>query len=241
MPCLRSPRVITLRAVIVVAAAVAAAVGNSACKSDQTSPVERLAQARQAQAEEAADRAGLRPEAREVLVLAAGSVAKEFSVTYRLDDGTRAVLIQVPPYRRVDLLSGTSADPVIRSIIVNRDGTFSCLQEDGSWTCDQAKQAGAEDELGPFSASAIQDAVTALAGAKDRYDLDVERRRIAGQQARCLVATPKAGTGVADGEVPGVLCISPEGAPLLVKGSGPSLTAVKYTTTAPASALRPPA
>lgn len=235
------PRPVTLRAVVGAGVALAGALGVAGCGSDPPSPVERLAQARQAQAEEAADRAGLRPDAREVLVLAAGSVAEEFSVTYELEDGTRAVLIQSPPYRRIDLLSGTSADPLIRSIIVNRDGTFSCVQQDGDWTCDQAKRAGADDELGPFSASAVQDAVTALAGAKDRYDLDVERRRIAGQEARCLVATPKAGATPAEGEVPGVLCVSAQGAPLLVKGSGPSLTAVSYATTAPASALRPPA
>ena len=231
---------VTLRAVLAVAF-LAAGLLAGGCGSDPPSPVERLADARRAQAEEAADRAGLRPEARDVLVLAAGAVAEAFSVTYELEDGSRVVLIQSPPYRRIDLISGTRDDAVIRSVIVNRDGTFSCLQEDGDWTCQKPKRATGDEELGPFSAAALQDAVTALAGAKDRYDLKVERRRIAGQPARCLVAAPKPGSDLPEGEVPGVLCVSAEGAPLLVRGSGPSLTAVRYTTSAPASALRPPA
>jgi hypothetical protein len=62
----------------------------------------------------------------------------------------------------------------------------------------------------------------------------VETRTIAEVPATCLVSVPKAGTPI-DGEGPGVdtICLSDDGAQLLVDSAGERVVAAAYRTEVP--------
>ena len=188
------------------------------------------ADSRARQARELADRAGLPADVRDFLATAARAPAATYTVDYELQgDATRAVLTQRPPNRRVDVTLGQSEARVVQSAIVNDDGSFSCVEARGRWRCDKAPSAATP---GRFAVADVRRTTDELAKAKDAYHFTVEDRSVAGQQARCLVTTLKPGQAPdpSRGER-GVLCISPEGVPLLAEGGRNQFTATRYRTT----------
>jgi hypothetical protein len=130
--------------------------------------------------------------------------------------------------------------PVIRVFISNDDGTFGCARLAGEWACQ--RNAERPPEFGPLAVGDVQEATQDLIEARADYDFRIERRRLAGVTARCLVTARKPGRppDPSQGER-GTLCISPEGVPLLVEASSGTLTATRYRTSADSSSFRLPA
>jgi hypothetical protein len=171
----------------------------------------------------------------DLLARAAGAVGQSFTVTYRTTQGTTATLTQRPPFKRVDESEGNGTAAIVRTLIVNRDGSFSCIRRQGSWTCQRA--AGAPATLGTFTPSELKATVDRLASQRAEFRFEVVPRRVAGVKATCLITTPVAATA---GSSSGTLCISAQGAPLLVNGSAGRLEATSYKASARAQAFRLP-
>ncbi len=204
-----------LRASIVVLALVAVA-----CSQHQTA-AEKTASKRQSQAREVAKKAGLSPPVQDFLALYATAADNSFTVTYGPSPaGASIVLVQHPPLRRVDVV----VPPVTRSVFVTKSGTFDCVLENQTWGCQTAQQQ--EGTPGLLAPADIERTVAELKGAKTNYTFSVTKKKVAGTETKCLVTTPNA--GVAGGG--STLCLSPEGAVLLVQGTGNPLQAVKYST-----------
>lgn len=176
------------------------------------------------QASAAAKDAGLPDEVAAVIGDAAGAVGQTFTVTYDTGGGGRATLVQAPPLRRFDI---ASPDGVVRRTLVNEQGSFACEQRTGAWTC--AASADPPPEVGPFAATDLERTIGSLSSAQASFDLRVERRRLAGVDARCLVTErkPSAAGDPALGER-GALCIAPSGAALSIDQPGQALTAIAY-------------
>jgi hypothetical protein len=88
---------------------------------------------------------------------------------------------------------------------------------------------------GAFTEEALDAFTEQLAASVDAVELRVEERTIADTDATCLVSAPKAGTPL-DGSEPAndALCLSPEGAQLLLDAGGERLVADRYSTDVPA-------
>lgn len=187
------------------------------------------------QVRDAARKAGLSDEVADVLALAARSDDATYQVSYAGSDGARLLVSQSPPDRRVDVLAG---DVVIESRVLRDQVAYRCEPDDGegaepgALTCTRA--AGALDADGAFTDDALQAFTDQLAASSDSMAITVDRRTIAGVRATCLTTTPKAGTPI-EGTGPGtdVLCLSPEGAQLLVDRAGNRLVAEHYSTKVP--------
>lgn len=198
-----------------------------ACGGDETAADTRADQVRAAASE-----AGLRADVVDVLVLAARGVEGTFQVTYPGEDGTSLVVSQAPPDRRVDVIAGAR---VAQSRVFRSGVGYSCTPPDddptGALDCERSE--GALEAPGAFSADALDTFAADLAASIDEIDLTVETRTIADTQATCLVAVPKAGP--TDGTGPGVetICLSAEGAQLLVDVAGERLVADAYATEVP--------
>lgn len=188
--------------------------------------------AREDQIRAAADDAGLPDDVTEVLVLAARGADGTFQVTYPGEDGAALVVSQAPPNRRIDVVTG---ERVVESRVF-RDGIgYECRPPEGDPTgaLDCTRAQGALQTPGAFTDAAL-DAFTAdLADSLDDLDLAVESRTIAEVGATCLVATPKAGPTDGTGTGAETICLSEEGAQLLVDAVGERLVADAYTTEVP--------
>lgn len=201
----------------------------------QDSPTERAAATRARQARQVAKKAGLPTAVQDLLARAAGAVGQRFTVTYRTGPDTTATLIQRPPSKRVDETVGQGDAAVTRSLIVNDTGSFSCLRQAGRWTCRRATTAPAD--IGAFTPDEIKATVDRLVSQRAQFRFAVTRRRLAGADATCLVTTERHPTAQ---PATGRLCISPEGAPLLVDGAGGHIEAIAYAARASARALQLP-
>ena len=216
---LRRPITVLLAALLVSA---------GACGDDTGS----VGDERAAQVRDAAREAGLPDDVADVLALAAQGTTATFQVTYAGTEGARLVVSQAPPDRRVDVIA---ADKVIESRVLRGGMGYRC--ELGSGTdpqleCERA--AGAVDAPGAFTDDALDDFTAQLAASLDGLELTVEERTIAGTDATCLVTQPKAGTTIdRAGPSAETLCVSPEGAQLLVDAGGDRLVAESYTTDVP--------
>lgn len=221
-------------------ALVVAALAVGAC-GDGDDELDRVAEARRQQAREVARQAELPPDVEEFLVRAAGAAGRSFLVEYAPDEqGQQVTLSQDPPARRMDVTRVEGTNETVRSVIVTGDGTFSCGRDAEGWEC--APAAADAAPTGPFTLADIDRTARQLAEARAHYTLRIEERPVAGVAASCLVAEPRAEVPPADHEtVPGVLCISPEGAPLLVEQRSESLRATRYRTTVDRDAFRLPA
>jgi phage baseplate assembly protein gpV len=197
----------------------------AACGDDPSVAEERAAQVR-----EAASEAGLPDEVVEVLVLAARGSLATFRVTYPGTEGAQVVVAQAPPDQRVDIVA---AGTVVESRVL-RDGiAHQCRLDDGGrLRCERA--AGGLEVPGAFTEEALDAFTEQLAASVDAVELRVEERTIADTDATCLVSAPKAGTPL-DGSEPAndALCLSPEGAQLLLDAGGERLVADSYSTDVP--------
>ena len=203
----------------------------TACGSKE-SPAEKTANAREKQARDVAREAGLAVPVQDFLARYASAAGNSFSVTYEKSaTGSTIVLIQDPPLRRVDVV----APPVTRSVFVTKSGTFDCALDNQKWTCRQSKeQQGPPGLLAPAD---VTRTAAELKAARTNYDFSVTDRTVAKTDVRCLVTKPKPG-------VPGAgstLCLSPEGAVLMVEGAGTPLKAASYSTKVDARRLQLPA
>jgi hypothetical protein len=212
--------------------ALAVAVGAiGACSGDDAGTV---TEARVDQVRQAALDAGLDDGVAEVLALAARGATATFQITSAGADGAEITVSQQPPNRRVDALT---AGLIVESQVVRGSIGYTCaLPDDGQPgdPLDCRRTQGAISAQGAFSAEALASFVDQLADAKDAYDLTVETRTIADVAATCLVAAPKAGTPI-DGTTPGVdtICLSADGAQLLVDSAGQRVVASSYSTEVP--------
>jgi hypothetical protein len=93
-----------------------------------------------------------------------------------------------------------------------------------------------------FGPTAVQAAIDGFRNRANDYDFRVEEQKLAGTNARCLITTRKPGreqdpTLGASAK----LCVSPEGAIVLVEVPSGSITATEYTTTIASNAFELPA
>ena len=211
----------------------------AACGGDDSADQD-AAETRSAQARQIARDAGLSPAVQDFMADAAGAVGRTYSVEYRLGESDRSTVVQDPPHRRLEFALQGDGVPVTRLFITNDDGTFGCAELAGEWSCQRNSEEPAG--FGPLALGDVEEATQDLVEATADYSFAIESRRLAGVTARCLVTERKPGRPAdpARGDR-GVLCISPEGVPLLIEGSQGNLTAVSYRTRAPRDAFRLPA
>jgi hypothetical protein len=199
----------------------------AACGGDDGAGDRRADQVR-----DAAEEAGLPDDVVDVLVLAARGVGATFQVTYPGEEGTSVVISQDPPNRRVDVVAG---ERIVQSQVVRGGVGYRCAppEDEPSGDLECRRSRGALDGPGSFTEEALDTFTEELAASSGDLELTVERRTIADADASCLVATPKAGP--TDGTGPGVetICLSDEGAQLLVDAAGERLVASGYTTDVP--------
>lgn len=215
----------------ILVAAVTAGLAISGCGDDR----DRIAQDRVEQIRAAAEQAGLDPDVIDALALAGRGTTATFQVSYAGTGGASVVLSQDPPNRRVDVLE---AGLVVESQVVRDGVAYRCTLAAGARPGDRlacARTQGAVQAPGAFSEEALVAFGDALVSSAGDFDLRVERRVIADVDATCLVAAPVAGRPL-DGSGPGVdtICLSPQGAQLLVDVGGERLVADGYSRTVPA-------
>lgn len=195
---------------------------------------DRVGDDRADQVREAAADAGLSGEVADVLALAARGATATFQVTYEGAGGATITVSQQPPNRRVDVLT---AGRIVQSQVLRDDVAYTCEVADTGQPGDPLecrRTRGAVPAQGAFTDEALATFTAELAGALDSIDLTVETRTIADVRATCLVSAPKAGTPI-DGGAPGVdtICLSDEGAQLLVDSAGERVVAAVYSTEVP--------
>lgn len=176
------------------------------------------------QATDAALAAGLPEGVADVIGDAAGAVGRSFTVTYDTGDGGQATLTQAPPRRRFDV---RLPDGTTRTTLLNENGSFGCERRAGAWTCLPSREP--PPDVGPFAATDLERTIGSLSSSQASFDLRVDRRQVAGVEARCLVTERKAAAAgdPALGER-GVLCIAPSGAVLSIDQPDQALSAVAY-------------
>lgn len=183
------------------------------------------------QVRDVAERAGLPGEVGDVLALAATGIDATFQVTYTGEGGSTLVVYQDPPNRRVDIVAGGR---VVESSLFRGAVAYRCTRsgDDADAPLECTRSQGALDAPGPFSADALEQFAEEL-GAAEGVQLEVEERTVADVGATCLVATPRAGP--TDGTGPGseTICLSEEGAQLLLDVGGERVVAEAYGTDVP--------
>lgn len=186
---------------------------------------EDASDARADQVREAAEDAGLPDDVVDVLALAARGAGGTFQVTYPGTEGTAVVISQEPPDRRVDVVAG---ERIVRSQVVRGGVGYRCEppadDPRGELACRRAQSA--LDVPGTFSEEALETFAEELAASQDDLELTVESRTIAETDATCLVAVPDTGRTE-------TICVSDEGAQLLVDAAGERLEASAYATEVP--------
>jgi hypothetical protein len=130
------------------------------------------------------------------------------------------VVSQVPPDRRIDVVAG---ERVVDSRVF-RDGVgYRCAPpaDDPNGALDCTRTESGLQAPGTFTEEAIQTFADDLISAGDDLELSVESRTIADTDATCLVAGDE------------TICLSDEGAQLLVDTGGERLEATAYSTKVP--------
>ena len=104
-------------------------------------------------------------------------------------------------------------------------GDLVVTQQDGERRVDAGEggQAALAADPGPFDEAAVKRLVERLRASRDDFTFEIEDRRLLNVTARCLVTEPKDGEGAT-----GVLCVSDEGALLLLEGGTGALEATSY-------------
>jgi hypothetical protein len=182
----------------------------------------------------AARKAGLADDVADVLALAARGTTARFQVTYEGTGGAALVVSQDPPNHRVDVVT---AGLVVESQVVRKGVAYRCeLPPKGrpGDRLDCTRTNGALEVPGGFTDAALTTFTDEMLSSAEDFDLTVEQRTIAKVDATCLIAAPKAGTTLT-GSGPNVdtICLSDDGAQLLVDAGGQRVVATAYTTAVP--------
>lgn len=219
----------------------------AACGGDGVDEATEAGERRAEQARQAALDAGLDEDVAEFLALAARGDTATYRVRYPGPaDGTELVVTSRPPDRRVDVV----AEGVTTEVrLVTGGQAFECVPATGA---DSGRGADAADsgekpeeraaELrcertdalatppGVFSERALEELASALAERADDYTFAVEDAPVAGVKARCLLTRLRDGRESPELGEQGTLCVSPEGAMLLVDQGTDRLEATAYDT-----------
>ncbi len=199
----------------------------SGCGDDD--PSADVADARADQARDAALDAGLDDDVADFLALAARGATATYQVTYPGPQaGTQLVIANRPPDRRVDVV----ADGEVREVrLVVQGEALSCTRAEGSdgfAPCDRVDAVA--DPPGIFGENAVAELTESLRDGAADFELEIESRPIAGVEATCLVTRIRAGRERPDLGDGSTLCVSPEGALLLVDQGDERLEATDYGT-----------
>ena len=222
----RSPGV--RRCLVLLILGVAACGGSAQTKADQGRSI--------------AEQAGLAPDVATFFSLATSGAQATYRSTIETTDTTgkplQVTTTQRPPDTRFDVFH---ADGTVDSTITVDGHSYQCTMTANHWDC---------GDLGPapltsaqvFSPAAVQKAIDSFRQRANDYDFRVEDRSMVSVTARCLVTTRKPGHDQDSSlGASATLCLSPEGAMLLVDVPSGSITATAYTTTIPADAFTLPA
>ena len=190
-----------------------------------------------------ASEAGLPSEVGEVFSLALEGTKATYTLTYSTTDKSGASVqisvAQRPPDRRVDVFG---ADGTIESTFRVGTTAYQCTKTT-SWACGTltSKDASASPS-DPLNADAVAAAVDKFRQRASDYDFRVDRRTVAGTDARCLVTTRKAGHDQDPSlGTSATMCVSPEGAVLSVEVPTGAYAATGYSTMVSADAFSLPA
>src|SRR5262249_50834353 len=148
---------------------VALVVGVVAGGCGSTSPTERAARERAAAVRDAARQAGLDPAVQRFFAIAAGATGHQFRVSYAVgsDTGATATLFQRPPRKRVDLATDPNGASVVRSVIVDTTGAYSCAKTADAWKC--SRTATPNTGISLIDAASLQNTLEALGKARHDY------------------------------------------------------------------------
>jgi hypothetical protein len=216
------------RWLLIVLAAAAACGGNSQTKADQGRSI--------------AEQAGLPKEVTDFFALAASGTTATYRSTIETTDANgkplQVTTTQRPPDRRFDTFH---ADGTIDSTISVGGRSYQCAMAANHWDCGElARKPSTDSEV--FGPTAVQGAIDGFRSRANDYDFRVDDQKLAGVAARCLTTTRKAGHE----QDPSLgasarLCVSPEGAIVLVEVPSGSVAATEYTTSIPSNAFDLPA
>jgi hypothetical protein len=189
---------------------------------------------RAAQVRDAALEAGLAEDVAEVLALAARGATATYQITYAGRDGRAVVVSQDPPHRRIDALE---AGLIVESQVVVDGVTYRCRIPDGGRPGDALRcqrTSAAVPGTGAFTHAALQEFTDQLAASTDQVTTVVTNRTVAGEEARCLEATPRPET-VPEGTeaTTDTICVNDDGVQLLVDLGGERLVADAYSREVP--------
>jgi|SRR5947207_12557139 len=201
-----------MRAAVVVVALLAAG-----CNGP-SAPQQRAAQRRATQVRDLAAQAGLPAAARDVFALAARGAAATYTATYTTA-GDTLVISHRGANLRVDTEDGGT-------VLVLGSTTYVCDRS----SCQRSAQP--YEGLRPLDEGALRDLLRSWQAARGVYTFHAGTRVIASTRARCVTVT---------GPSSAMLCVSPDGVPLLVETPTASLHATRYRTSVAGDAFRLPA
>jgi hypothetical protein len=189
-----------------------------------------------------AEAAGLSKDVSDFFALATSGTNATYRSTIETTDTSgkplQVTTTQRPPDIRFDAFH---ADGTIDSTISVGGRSYQCTMAANHWDCGElSRPASTASEV--FGPTAVQAAIDGFRSRANDYDFRVEAQNLAAVAARCLITTRKPGheqdpTLGASAR----LCVSPEGAIVLVEVPSGSITATAYTTTIPADAFDLPA
>ncbi len=174
---------------------------------------------------------------RDVFGFLAQALNATFKVSYQTTSAAGApadtyVIYNKPPMTRIDIIAANSNTPSSIVIGGNKNTrTTSCSGGPGAWKCAEIAPLG--DSLlaaaGPFSFLTAAELVS--------YQVtEIERRTIAGQEARCFKLQPKP-----PDEEPREYCFNSDGVPLYSSPLFGIVQAVEFSTQVAADDFAPPA
>lgn len=207
------------------ALSIVAALALSGCGTDEPD----VGGARADQARTAALEAGLDADVADFLALAARGASATYQVTYPGPTaGSKLVVANRPPDRRVDVVS----DGEVHEVRLVVDGqAVTCARPGGLGDFEPCVRTDAvADPAGVFGAAAIEELTETLRDRVADFAFAVESRPVAGVEATCLVTRILAGRERPELGDGGTLCVSPQGALLLVDQGDEQLEASDYST-----------
>jgi hypothetical protein len=187
-----------------------------------------------------ASEAGLAPDVADFFATATATDHGDYRLSYASTDSDNQPLQITITSRgadnRIDLFH---ADGTIDSTIRLGGTTYQCTKT-SEWQCG-AVETGSATAGGVFDPDTVRHALDQLRLRAEDYDFSVESRTIAGAGAQCLVTTRKPGHDDPALGAAATLCLSAEGAQLLVAVPSGTIEASDYTTTLPPDAFDLPA